>query len=65
LVDLAIGVYELEVTVTDTLANSRSVSFTVTVETTLPVIDTTLLIAVGGGVAILVVVLVIFLRKRG
>jgi hypothetical protein len=64
-VDLAIGVYELEVTVTDTLANSRSVSFTVTVETTLPVIDTTLLIAVGGGVAILVVVLVIFLRKRG
>ncbi|MHA2213967.1 MAG: hypothetical protein ACW992_12470 [Candidatus Thorarchaeota archaeon] len=64
LVDLAAGDYELEVTVSDTLGNSRSAAFVLTVEETFPAIDPTLLIA-AGGVTILVVVLVIFLRKRG
>ncbi|UCE10696.1 MAG: hypothetical protein JSW61_01830 [Candidatus Thorarchaeota archaeon] len=64
LVDLEIGVYDLEVTVTDTLDNSRSVTFSLSVEAAGPAFDSTMLVVAGGGIAVIVIVLVMFLKKR-
>ena len=62
--DLTIGSYGIAVSVNDTLGNTRTSTFTLTVEASSMVIPAELLIAVAGVVAVVVVVLVIWRTKR-
>jgi hypothetical protein len=62
--DLVIGDYSIQVKVNDTLGNTRTSTFTLTVEAGSIAIPIELLIAVVGVVAVVVVVLVIWRTKR-
>jgi len=62
-IPLTVGIYGIEVSIDDTWGNTATSSFTVTVETAQ--FDYTL-IAIGGGLGIVVIVVaVLYLRKRG
>ncbi|MFW9965315.1 MAG: hypothetical protein ACFFCX_17215, partial [Candidatus Sifarchaeia archaeon] len=63
---LLAGEYTLNVTVWDTFGNTRSVIFTVTVLPAPPFGDASimLLIVASGGVAVVLVVVTVFLKKR-
>ena len=65
-VDLVLGTYGLNVSVSDTLGFTRSAVFNVIVESSPPPLsDLIPYVMIGGGVIVVIALVVVFLKKRG